>query len=63
MISAVREKFLFASTHSIMEVDVYTYNMTVLFGHKESYEVFSLDYDYQNGYVYFPRYNVGDIVR
>ncbi|XP_052066526.1 low-density lipoprotein receptor-related protein 8-like [Mytilus californianus] len=46
-----------------MEIDVDTRNVTVLVGHGESFGVFSFDYDFKNGYVYFPRYNVRDIVR
>lgn len=63
MISAALERLLFASTHSIMEVDVNTRNVTVLVKVGDSDEVYSLDYDYLNGYVYFSRYNIGDIAR
>ncbi|XP_076115992.1 uncharacterized protein LOC143083608 isoform X2 [Mytilus galloprovincialis] len=62
-VESIPEKLLFASTHSIMEIDVDTRHVNVLVGHGDSFGVFSFDYDYQNEYVYFPRYNVRDIVR
>ncbi|CAC5383059.1 LRP4 [Mytilus coruscus] len=45
-----------------MELDVDTRNVTVLFRDVGS-NVFSLDYDYENRYVYFPRYSLRDILR
>ncbi|CAC5383058.1 unnamed protein product [Mytilus coruscus] len=62
LFSAVRGKLLLASSHSIIEFDVDTANVTVLVGHGGSI-VYSVDYDYENRYVYFPRYTFGDIVR
>ncbi|XP_052065895.1 low-density lipoprotein receptor-related protein 1B-like [Mytilus californianus] len=61
--ATVREKVLFANAISIMEVDVDTKDVAVLIGHGDSHGVLSLDYDSQNKYVYFPRYNAMDIVR
>lgn len=62
MYSAIRGQVLFANSNSIMQVDVKTQTVTVHVGHGDS-EVYSLDYDYQNRYVYFPRYNLREIVR
>ncbi|CAC5385334.1 unnamed protein product [Mytilus coruscus] len=45
-----------------MEYDVNTRNVAVLVEHGTN-AVFALDYDYKNRYVYFPRYNIHDIVR
>lgn len=59
----MRGKVLFANSTSIMELDVDTQKVTVLVKHGESGAVYSLDYDYQNKYVYFPRHNAHDIVR
>ncbi|XP_076116002.1 uncharacterized protein LOC143083611 [Mytilus galloprovincialis] len=59
---SVRGKVLFANFTSINEIDVKTRIVTVLVNHGDSY-VYSLDYDYQNKYVYFPRYNLNYIMR
>lgn len=53
---------MFASPQSIIEVDMDTHKLTVLVSHGGSV-VYSLDYDYKNGYVYFPRFTFKDIVR
>ncbi|CAC5377278.1 unnamed protein product [Mytilus coruscus] len=45
-----------------MEFDVDTHNVTVLVDTGGS-DVFALDYDYKNRYIYFPRYDIHDIVR
>lgn len=45
-----------------MEVDVDTHKLSVLVGHGGSV-VYSFDYDYENEYVYFPRFTFKDIVR
>ncbi|XP_071121806.1 low-density lipoprotein receptor-related protein 4-like [Mytilus edulis] len=58
---SVRGKVLFANFTSINEIDVKTRIVTVLVNHGDS--VYSLDYDYQNKYVYFPRYNLNYIMR
>ncbi|CAC5383057.1 LRP4 [Mytilus coruscus] len=55
-------KLLFATTQSIMEVDVDTQSVTELV-ELGGIDVMSLDYDYENKYVYFPRIQRGDIVR
>ncbi|VDI60052.1 Hypothetical predicted protein, partial [Mytilus galloprovincialis] len=60
--ASVRGKVLFANFTSINEIDVKTRIVTVLVNHGDSY-VYSLDYDYQNKYVYFPRDNLNDIMR
>ncbi|XP_071121805.1 pro-epidermal growth factor-like [Mytilus edulis] len=60
--ASVPGKVLFANYTSINEIDVKTRIMTVLVNHGEN-AVFSLDYDYQNKYVYFPRYNLNEIMR
>lgn len=60
--AAVREKLLFTNSQSIMEVGVDTTNVTVLVRDVGS-RVFSLDYDYEKEYVYFPRFDLKDIVR
>ncbi|XP_071133255.1 low-density lipoprotein receptor-related protein 6-like [Mytilus edulis] len=57
-----RGKLLFSNLTSIIEYDGNTRNMAVLIEHGTN-AVFSLDYDYKNRYVYFPRYNIHDIVR
>ncbi|CAG2196148.1 NOTCH1 [Mytilus edulis] len=54
-------KLLFASSQSIIEVDIYTHSMSVLLG--MALVVYSLDYDDENKYVYFPRIDFGDIMR
>lgn len=61
-ISGVREIVLFADSNNIMEFDVDTRNVTVLFVHA-GLEVNAMDYDYRNRYVYFPRYSRHDIMR
>ncbi|CAG2255322.1 APOER2 [Mytilus edulis] len=53
---------MFASSNAIMEVDVDTQKVTEVVKYGGSY-VYSLDYDYDNRYVYFPRQNFNDIVR
>ncbi|XP_076116435.1 vitellogenin receptor-like isoform X1 [Mytilus galloprovincialis] len=45
-----------------MEFDFDTSSVNVLLDHG-SYHVYAIDYDYQNRYMYFPRYNYHDIVR
>ncbi|CAG2240469.1 LRP2 [Mytilus edulis] len=61
--ASVREKVLFENSSSINEVDVDTLNVTVLVRHGDTNGVYSLDYDYQNKYVYFPRHNAMDIMQ
>ncbi|CAC5383055.1 LRP5_6 [Mytilus coruscus] len=58
----VHRKVLFASSDSIFEVDVDTRRVTVLVQYGQDI-VYSLDYDYENNYMYVPRYNAGDILR
>ncbi|CAG2199075.1 unnamed protein product [Mytilus edulis] len=53
---------LYSTTTGIIEFDFDTQSATVLLEHGRSY-VFAIDYDYQNRYIYFPRYNYNDIVR
>ncbi|CAG2237274.1 unnamed protein product [Mytilus edulis] len=44
-----------------MEFDIDTGNVTVLL--EQSENVYAMDYDYKNRFIYFPRYNTHDIVR
>ncbi|CAG2199985.1 LRP5_6 [Mytilus edulis] len=44
-----------------MEFDIDTGNVTVLV--EQSDNVYAMDYDYKNRFIYFPRYNTHDIVR
>lgn len=62
LFSAVYGKLLLSTTQSIMEVDVDTQSVTELVELGGIY-VMSMDYDYKNKYVYFPRIGRGDIVR
>lgn len=45
-----------------MEFDVDTHTVFVLVDYGTD-EVDALDYDYRHGYVYFPRFYSGDIMR
>ncbi|XP_063399566.1 low-density lipoprotein receptor-related protein 8-like [Mytilus trossulus] len=55
-------KLLFSTNSRIMEFDFDTYSATVLL-ELGSTSVYAIDYDYQNRYIYFPRFNYQDIVR
>ncbi|CAC5392976.1 LRP5_6 [Mytilus coruscus] len=60
--SSFHQKLLFSSSTSIMEFDVTRRNVTLLVKDLNS-SVQALDYDYENGYVYFPRFLLNDIMR
>ncbi|XP_063398896.1 low-density lipoprotein receptor-related protein 4-like [Mytilus trossulus] len=55
-------KLLFSTFSRIMEFDFDTYSATVLL-ELGSTSKYAIDYDYQNRYIYFPRYSYDDIVR
>lgn len=56
-------KLLFSNLTAIMEYDIVgTHNVAVLLEHGTN-AVFALEYDYKNRFVYFPRYDIHDIVR
>lgn len=55
-------KLLISNEESVLEFDIESRNVTALVEH-EIYGVYSLDYDNQNRYVYFPRFHAYDIVR
>lgn len=44
-----------------MELDLKTSNSTLLV--RQNAEMFSMDYDYKNKFIYFPRYHENDIMR
>ncbi|CAG2252071.1 unnamed protein product [Mytilus edulis] len=61
-LTAYHVKLLYSTNTGIIEFDFDTSSVTVLLEHASS-SVFAIDYDYQNRYIYFPRYYYHDIVR
>ncbi|XP_052065103.1 low-density lipoprotein receptor-related protein 8-like isoform X2 [Mytilus californianus] len=55
-------KVLFSTWFTVKEFDVDTRNVTVLIDSGLS-GVYAMDYDYENRYVYFPKYSSEEIVR
>ncbi|CAG2242148.1 LRP1B [Mytilus edulis] len=60
--SSYQVKLLYSTVTGIIEFDFDTHSATVLLEHGSS-GVYAIDYDYQNRYIYFPRYSYHDIVR
>ncbi|XP_071133321.1 low-density lipoprotein receptor-related protein 5-like isoform X2 [Mytilus edulis] len=56
-----QQKVLFTTKFTIMELDFKTSNSTLLV--RQNAEMFSMDYDYKNKFIYFPRYHHNDIMR
>ncbi|CAG2190430.1 LRP1B [Mytilus edulis] len=61
-VSAYQVKLLYSTYTRIIEFDFDTRSVNVLLELGDAY-VYAIDYDYQNRYIYFPRYNYNDIVR
>lgn len=61
MASSFTEKVLYSTAYAIKEFDIDTRNVTVLV--KLEGDVYAMDYDYNNRFIYFPRLNMHDIVR
>ncbi|XP_052065784.1 uncharacterized protein LOC127705498 [Mytilus californianus] len=60
--SSYSGKLLYSVYTVIMEYDIDTRNVTVLVEVGSSF-VLAMDYNYKNRFIYFPRYDTGDIVR
>ncbi|XP_063395934.1 low-density lipoprotein receptor-related protein 6-like [Mytilus trossulus] len=56
-----QQKILFTTKFTIMELDLRTRNSKLLI--RQNAEMFSMDYDYNNKFIYFPRYHEHDIMR
>lgn len=52
---------MYSTTFAIKEFNIDTRNVTVLV--KLENDVYAMDYDYNNRFLYFPRLNMHDIVR
>ncbi|VDI41905.1 Hypothetical predicted protein, partial [Mytilus galloprovincialis] len=61
-VSTYQVKLLYSIYTRIMEFDFDTRNATVLLKLGRT-NVYAIDYDYQNRYIYFPRFYYNDIVR
>ncbi|VDI83630.1 Hypothetical predicted protein [Mytilus galloprovincialis] len=58
----VQFKLIVSTLGKVTEVNLQTRAVTHLLTNLES-EIDSMDYDYKNGYIYFPRYSKNDILR
>ncbi|XP_076089409.1 uncharacterized protein LOC143059745 [Mytilus galloprovincialis] len=61
-IEGVQFKLIVSTLGKVTEVNMQTRAVTHLLTNLES-EIDSMDYDYKNGYIYFPRYSKNDILR
>lgn len=55
-------KIIFSTKGLVKELDLSTGNVKILVNVNQS-RVFSMAYDYKYGYIFLPRYELGDILR